>query len=157
MPDKKPKMAVERAVAKEYGVTDDVNLAVWLLRDGTLVNGSLEGNQRDRDHLDIADFYPFHMDAADAMARFMRRGNIRMGFSETGPCFEFLVPPSEEQLKILVPWAHWSVRHKADFCSIRHARGNRMYENPWQFLYYVSKWMRRNVFDYPTTPAALAG
>lgn len=146
------KQPIEAVVLKEYGRTDDPCLAVWMLRDGTLVNGSIEGRQRDRDHRDIADFYPFHMDENDAMARFMRRGNIRMGFSETGPCFEFLVPPSEEQLRILVPWAHWSARHKNDFCSIRHARGNRICESPWQFLYYVSKWMKRNVFDYALDP-----
>lgn len=139
---------VEARVLDHYGKTDDAALAVWLLKDGTMVNGSFENHQRDLDHRHVRDFYP-ELDEEAAIRRFMRRGNIRMGFSDAGPCFEFLVPPSEEQLRILVPWAHWAVRHKTDFCAIRHARGNRICENPWQFLYYVSKWMRRNVFDYP--------
>lgn len=135
----------------KYGRTEDVNMAVWLLRDGTMVNGSFEGRQRDLDHRHIREFYP-GLDEDAAMRRFMLRGNIRMGFSVAGPCFEFLVPPSEEQLKRLVPWAHWATRHKTDFCAVRHARRTRICESPWQFLYYVSKWMRRNVFDYPLDP-----
>lgn len=144
---------LEKRVLEAYGKTDDPRLTVWMLRDGTLVNGSLEGWQRDTDHREIADFYP-GLDEETAMARFMRRGNVRMGFSDCGPCFEFLVPLSEAQLRQLVPWAHWAARNKTDFCAIRHARGNRVCENPWQFLYYISKWMKRNVFDYPLDPDA---
>lgn len=145
------KPSVETKLQQEHGLTDDINLAVWMLRDGSLINGSYDGNQRDVDHREIVEYYP-GLSFDEAIARFMRRGNIRMGFGDAGPCFEFLVPPSEEQLRILVPWAHWAVRHKTDFCAIRHARGNRICENPWQFLYYVSKWMHRNVFSYSLDP-----
>lgn len=143
--------SVETSLLRQYGQTDNFGLAVWLLRDGTLVNGSFEGNQRDLDHRHIADFYP-GLDPVDAICKFMRRGNVRMGFSGNVPCFEFLVPLSDRQIARLVPWAHWAANNAIDFCAIRHAGNKRVCENPWRFLYYIAKYMRKNVFDYPLSP-----
>lgn len=50
-------MTIEEKVLKEYGRTDDPVLSVWMLRDGTLVNGSCEGFQRDIDHHQIISFF----------------------------------------------------------------------------------------------------
>ena len=152
MTQKKP--AVEDMLVERYGLTEDFSLAMWMLRDGRMANGSLEGLQRDLDHRHIAEFYP-DIPEETAIERFMRRGNIRMGFSSAGPCFEFLVPPSQEQLQRLIPWAHWSTHNRTDFCAIRHARGSRICESPWQFLAYVAKYMHRNVFDYDMAPPGL--
>lgn len=141
----------EALALARYGTTEDFSLAVWMLRDGTMLDGSKEGLQRDYDHQDIAEVYP-GTDCEAAMIKFMRRGNVRMGFSESGPCFEFLSPLSDEQLKQLVPWARHCAHNSLEFCAIRHARGNRICEGAWRFLYYISKWMKRNVFDYPESP-----
>lgn len=142
---------VEAELLRQYGQTDQFDLAVWMLQDGTLINGSVEGLQRDLDHRHIADFYK-NLDAETAIRKFMRRGNVRMGFSGNMPCFEFLVPLSDQQIAKLIPWAHYAASNALDFCAVRHARGERVCENPWKFLYYIAKYMRKNVFDYPLSP-----
>lgn len=50
-------MTIEQRLIKELGTTDDPVFAVWLLRDGTYVNGTIEGHQRDIDHHEISAFY----------------------------------------------------------------------------------------------------
>lgn len=145
--------SIEKALIDTLGITDDPELAVWLTRDGVLVNGSRENRQRDLDHRHIQDYYP-DLDEMAAIERFMRRGNVRMGCGFGSFTFEFLVPLSEQQLRYLIPWArHYAQSgRRSDFCSIRHSRKARRCENPWQFLFYVSKHMKRNVFDYPESP-----
>lgn len=141
---------IEQMLIDELGTTDDPELAVWLTRDGRLINGSREGRQRDLDHRHIQDCYP-GLDANAAIERFMRRGNVRMGCGAGSFAFEFVVPLSESQMWYLVPWArHYAHSgRKSDFCAIRHSRKARRCEDPWKFLFYIAKHMRQNVFNYP--------
>lgn len=153
-----PGPSIEEKLVQDLGTTDDIALAVWMLKDGTLVNGSREGRQRDLDHRHIGDYASEYLGGLEdeaAMRRFMRRGNVRLGFSEAGPCFEFLVPLTEAQLRMLVPWARWCAHNSREFCAVRHAKGRKICEGAWRFLFYVSKYMKRNVFDYPETPECL--
>lgn len=103
-------MTIEERLVKRYGSTDDPGLAVWLLKDGTLVNGSYGGHQRDVDHHEISDFY--HQ-TGNGCARyggdsyyihkFMRRGNIRWHCTRTLLDISFAVTPAENQLKTMFP------------------------------------------------------
>lgn len=101
-------MTIEERLVKSRGLTDDPALADWLLRDGRMTNGSYEGHQRDMDHSEIGEFYKTSRLSQPGsgivyVRKFMRRGNVRMGVSEFGYCFEFDTVPSVPQLRRLVP------------------------------------------------------
>lgn len=95
-------MTIEQRLVKDYGTTDNPTLAVWMLRDGTYVNGSIEGYQRDVDHHEIHSYYKMPKDqmvfGGRYVYKFMRRGNIRVGCSDFGWCYELAVMPSKEQI-----------------------------------------------------------
>ena len=97
-------MTIEQRLVARYGVTDDPCLASWMLRDGTLVNGSFCGLQRDVDHHQIGEFYSRSKredpgSSAIYVLKFMRRGNIRYGCSPDAFCVEHCGAPSVEQFK----------------------------------------------------------
>ena len=95
-------MTIEQRLVKDYGLTDNPIFAVWMLRDGTYVNGSIEGFQRDIDHHEINVYYkqPKDQSVFDSryVYKFMRHGNIRVGCSDYGWCYELAVMPSKEQV-----------------------------------------------------------
>lgn len=95
-------MTIEQRLLHDCGETDDPMMAVWMLRDGTLVNGSYEGYQRDIDHHEIGAYFKrskFEDPGSNYLyiLKFMRRGNIRMSGSNCDLCFELVGPPSQAQ------------------------------------------------------------
>lgn len=99
-------MTIEQLLLKDYGETREPCFATWLLRDGTLINGSIEGRQRDIDHRCISHYYKRSKfeDPGSAylyILKFMRRGNIRVCCNEFGYGFEFTKQPSLQQLKTI--------------------------------------------------------
>lgn len=136
-------MTLEKKVMKAYGTTQDKNLAVWLLRDGTLVNGSHSGTIRDVDHHEISRFFSrskFEKPGETYLyiKKFMNRGNIRIGCSMTAHCYEFTVPPSSEQLTIM----YGSIL--SDPCCIaRPMNGLQTWMDDLDFLKYVARYMRK--------------
>lgn len=99
--------SIENRVAQKYGLTDDPIMAVWILRDGRVVNGSHEGRQRDIDHRDISEFFKrsvFETRAGHGATsnvgsiyidKFLRRGNIRWSGNELGFIAEIMGKPSK--------------------------------------------------------------
>lgn len=103
-------MTIEKRLVHDLGVTTNPEHAVWLLTDGTLVNGSHEGRQRDVDHHEIGSYFKKSKketgyDPYLYMAKFMRRGNIRWGCSETGLAVEFIKMPTRHQLDVMLELA----------------------------------------------------
>lgn len=98
-PDFRPN-SIELRLLTDYGETHSFSLCSWILSDGTLVNGSYEGYQRDFDHGTIAEYYKTK-NTFKAVQKFMRRGNIRCMCHEFGYLFQFTVPLTENQKKQL--------------------------------------------------------
>lgn len=99
-------MTIEQKLKHRYGTCRRPELATWMLRNGDLINGSVEGHQRDIDHREISQFYKHSVREEPGTStiyvnKFLRRGNIRMICSENAYCCEIAVPPTIEQLKRL--------------------------------------------------------
>lgn len=47
---------IEERAIKEWGTTEVPQFAVYMLKNGEMLNGSYEGFQRDRDHREINEF-----------------------------------------------------------------------------------------------------
>lgn len=99
-------MTIEERLLHEYGSTDIPEFATWMLKDGTMVNGSYEGHQRDEDHRCVTQFFKRSKfeDLGSAylyLEKFMKRGNIRMSCSESGYCIELYKIPTDKQFKRL--------------------------------------------------------
>lgn len=139
-------MTIEQELIRDLGLTEDPFLAVWMTRDGLLVNGSIEGRQRDIDHHEIGQYFKaskFQDPGSSAIyvRKFMRRGNIRMGFSDCGLCFEFETPPSEAQVKTLAPWIQEGLDGRVEICAARHGVHGIKYENAWQIAAYFKRYL----------------
>lgn len=94
-------MTIEQKALREWGPTDDPFRAIWILRDGTLVNGCMGGCVRDVDHAEIGQFFKrsVYEDPGSNwiyIKKFMRRGNVRMSMEGTA-YFELAVPPTRQQ------------------------------------------------------------
>lgn len=99
-------MTIEQRLLKKYGRTAEPEFATWMLRDGTMINGTIEGHQRDIDHREIGEFYkPSKYQEPGSMycyiEKFMRRGNIRLCCNEFGYNAEIWGVPSEMQVASL--------------------------------------------------------
>lgn len=99
-------MKIEQRLLKDYGETKYPELATWLLADGTLIDGSFEGYQRDVDHRDISRYFQRSVRENPGSAycyviKFMRRGNIRMCCNSFGYCAELRCIPTQNQLRVL--------------------------------------------------------
>lgn len=121
-------MKLEDRLVQKYGLTDDPILALWILRDGRVVNGSHEGKQRDIDHRDIGELFKpsvFEQRAKKTgpygsgtvyMDKFMRRGNIRCGGSECGFCAEIMGKPSVPALQTMSRYMHMAIDAGVETC-----------------------------------------
>lgn len=97
--------SIFRKAKRKFGVTNNFNLAGWLLPDGSLLNFSAEGYQRDLDHREIVQVDDSLNDMSSGMIQFMNLGAIRLGpvgkmnygfinISDT-------IPPTSRQYSIL--------------------------------------------------------
>lgn len=92
---------IENRAKRYYGTTEIPEFAGYLLTDGSMLNFSCEGYQRDEDHRNISQFFKTKNDDgcfSTYMYKFMRRGNIRVSCS--GGCYglEFIKTPTRDQL-----------------------------------------------------------
>lgn len=140
--------SIENRLLKAYGTTTRIECAVWMLLDGTLVNGSYEGFQRDVDHHEISQFYkPSTLEKQSSMIyvqKFMRRGNIRVGCSKSGYCFQMAIPPSMGQFKNLIQAAKEAAEQNIEACFSRYSpvAGQYVWEEYETWLYgYIFKYM----------------
>ena len=93
--------SIEARAKKVFGTCDYFPHATWLLKDGTLLNGSCEGKQRDVDHAEIGDFYE-KAQGAEAVKKFIRRGNVRVMCDQNAYIFQLRNHPNEEQENVLL-------------------------------------------------------
>lgn len=103
-------MKIEDRLVRDLGLTTNPEHAVWLLKDGTLVNGSYEGHQRDVDHHEISSYFKKSKREIGYMPRlyidkFLRRGNIRWGCSSEALTVEFTKIPTPAQVKTILTYA----------------------------------------------------
>ena len=91
---------IEERARKVFGETDIFEFAGYMLEDGTMLNFSHEGYQRDEDHRIIGQFFE-KAQGYDAIMKFMRRGNIRCSCGSFGYMFSFIKEPTEEQMRTM--------------------------------------------------------
>ena len=127
-------------------MTNDPELCVWMLRDGTMVNGSYEGRQRDIDHRCISEYFKRSKfeDPGSALIyvkKFMRRGNIRYGCSECGYSIELTSPPSPEQFKRIQAHMRQAIRRGIPTCIGRYDSRRRLVYETWrQYAAYLARY-----------------
>lgn len=88
---------IEERAKKLFGLTNIFEFAGYMLEDGTMLNFSYGGYQRDEDHRIIGQFYK-KAQGTQALGKFMRRGNIRMMCHPNYYYLEFAKPPTTEQI-----------------------------------------------------------
>lgn len=101
------RVTVEMKAKEQWGTTTVPQFCTYLLKDGSMLNGSYEGFQRDIDHREINQFLYHKPDSKNLgssypyIYRFMKRGNIRMSCNEETIAFEFWKTPTREQWLII--------------------------------------------------------
>ena len=140
-------MTIEQRLVKDLGTTTDPTLAVWMLRDGTYVNGSYEGHQRDVDHHEISRYYrrsKRHIPGSYGIYvyKFMARGNIRVGCSDSGWCYELGCVPSREQADQLYKAIINARKWETEAYFGRNPRGSEkpIWESDTDFLWYLNRY-----------------
>lgn len=108
-------MTIEQRLIKDCGLTDNPYFGVWMLKDGSLINGSLGGHQRDLDHREISGYYkPSKFEdpgsAGIYILKFMRRGNIRWSCSEFGFCIELIKTPTARQFRKICQYMDMAIQ-----------------------------------------------
>ena len=97
---------IETRAKAEWGTTEVPQFAVYMLTDGSMLNGSFGGFQRDRDHREINEFMP-HINNSKPyegypyIRRFMNRGNIRMSCNRESINLQFWKTPTIEQWRTI--------------------------------------------------------
>ena len=133
-------MTIEQRLVKELGTTDSPLMAVWLLWDGTYVNGSWG-------------LYVY---------KFMNRGNIRVGCSEAGWCFEMSRKPSRVQADRLYRAIMDAREHGTKACFGRQGKphANPIWRDEFGFLEYLNRYtdyyppidVQQHYFEYIGKP-----
>ena len=152
-------MTIEQRLIKDYGTTDGPALAVWMLRDGTYINGTIEGFQRDVDHHEISQYFKRSKHIAPGsytgyVYKFMRRGNIRIGCSDSGWCFEMATVPLRKQANELYQAIIDAKRCGTKACFGRNprTRSATIWESDIDFIKYLNRytdyWPSREVQLY---------
>lgn len=139
-------ITIEEKLLKQYGTTDDPELCVWMLKDGTMINGSYEGFQRDIDHRCVSEhFRPSKFEdpgsALIYVKKFMRRGNIRYGCSGFGYTIELTQPPTQEQFAKIQKHMRYATSNGIDTCITRYGTKRRRICETWrQYTAYLMRY-----------------
>lgn len=90
---------IENRAKRQFGITEIPEFAGYMLADGTMLNFSYEGRQRDIDHREINEFFRAGNNGwfSEPIYKFMNRGNIRCSCSSGYYGFEFIKVPTKEQ------------------------------------------------------------
>lgn len=150
-------MTIEEKALKQYSTTENPRLAVWMLKDGTLLDGSYEGLQRDIDHREISQFFkPSKLaDPGSAFVyvwKFLRRGNIRMGCSDAGFTMEYAVTPTKKQLDAMQKIHGMAEECRIETCIFRRTARKRKWERTgmsWdQFLAHLYRYGKNDAYCF---------
>lgn len=93
-------MTVEEKLVRDFGLTDNVELAGYLLPNGDLVNLSYMGYMRDEDHRIVGQYFK-KRSGTDALNEMMRRGAVRVMCSKSHYGFEYIKKPTDKQKAIM--------------------------------------------------------
>lgn len=99
-------MTIEEKAIRAWGETNDPCAAIWITRDGRLINGCMSGHLRDVDHASIGEFFKtskFHQPGSAWLyiKKFINRGNIRMYLSDRTAYFELAKLPAPAQWRAM--------------------------------------------------------
>ncbi len=134
------KNSIEERARKVFGETEYFELAGYLLRNGSMLNFSYGGYQRDEDHRIIGQFYS-KAQGTEALRKFMRRGNIRCMCSNYDFCFEFDKLPTREQFEMLNKAHSLAIRNALDFRIERECKNKKYRVFTWDsFCDYLRKY-----------------
>lgn len=126
-------MTIEQKAVKQYGLTEIFPFAGYMLGDGTMLNFSYEGNQRDIDHRDIDDLFTGNACGTEAMYKMLNRGNIRVSCSAACYGFEYTKKPRYDQMMTLIN--AWQEAYKLGIPFIleqtEHGRVIKTYDSPY--------------------------
>ena len=119
-----PKQLIEehnRKAIETFGMTTSLNLAGYILTDGTMLKLSYTGHMRDIDHREIEEVLQLDTDnKSDAMIQFINYGNIRV----TSGFLEISCPPTEKQWPIIAAYVRKIRRDDNPYMSIDIANHN---------------------------------
>lgn len=87
---------IEEKARRMFGETEVFQFGGYLLQDGSMLNFSYSGYQRDEDHRIIGYFFS-NAQGTKAMLKFMRRGNVRIMCHKDSYSFEYIAPLTKEQ------------------------------------------------------------
>lgn len=94
-------ITIEAKAKRTWGTTEVPQFATYMLQDGTMLNGTYGGHQRDIDHRQIAEVMYITSkktyDGLPYVRRFMARGNIRMNCNSNSINLQFWKAPSRDQ------------------------------------------------------------
>ena len=93
--------SIEEKARRKFGETEVFQLAGYLLEDGSMLNFSYEGYQRDEDHRIIGQFFK-NATGTPALLKFMRRGNVRVMCHRDNYCFEYIKPLTKAQKRVIL-------------------------------------------------------
>lgn len=93
-------MTVEEKLVRDFGLTDNIELAGYLLPNGDLVNFSYMGYTRDEDHRIVGQYFR-KRSGTEALNEMMRRGAIRVMCSKSHYGFEYIKKPTERQKSVM--------------------------------------------------------
>lgn len=144
-------MTIEERLVQDRGYTYVPELALWMLRNGKLINGSYEGRQRDIDHREISQYFkPSKFERPGSayiyVEKFMRRGNIRIGCSECGYTLECDKAPNQDQFNSIQGFMNRAAEKHIPFQISRHTRsGERgrytiIRNNAYQYIAYIQRY-----------------
>ncbi len=100
-------MTIEERAVKTWGLTENPEDAIWILKNGSLINGCAYGSgMHDVDHAEINQFYkPSKLQNPRSnwiyVKKFINRGNIRMAFSSHAAFFELSGLPTPAQWRAM--------------------------------------------------------
>lgn len=127
---------IEERARKVFGETDIFEFAGYMLEDGTMLNFSYGGYQRDEDHRIIGQFFE-KAQGYEAIMKFMRRGNIRCSCGDFGYMFSFIKEPTGEQMRTMLRAYDQSGDSDAGFLIARCSKDGRIierYTSPYQYF-----------------------
>lgn len=98
---KNHKFCIEERMRKAFGETKIFEFAGYLLEDGSMLNFSHEGHQRDMDHRDVNQFFK-NAQGTEVLMKLMRRGNVRVMCGRDSYCFEYIKPLTRAQKNVIL-------------------------------------------------------
>lgn len=144
-------MTIEEKALALWGPTDDPSVGLYILKDGTMLNGGGHGyGNRVVDHVEINQFFkPSKFQEPGSsyvyIKKFVRRGNIRMSGCGCTVTFELYAPPTPAQWRTMGRCFAYARREDKPveierLPRLLSARGNRLYSRE-SYIEYLKRYV----------------